>query len=71
MTTADQWREAAKVLREHANKFEAIAAFDCICGVTSLSGPNGEPLGCGWKAGHSGPHSWSTLPTFVRDGSDG
>jgi hypothetical protein len=39
-----------------------------ICGVVSLSGPNGEPLACGWKAGHlpGKPHSWSSLPTWAE-----
>lgn len=40
-----------------------------ICGVVSESGPNGEPLACGHKWGHSGPHAWSSLPTFTWGGS--
>jgi hypothetical protein len=35
-----------------------------ICAILSNSGPNGEPLACGYAPGHDGPHSWSTLPTF-------
>lgn len=40
-----------------------------ICGVVSNSGPNQEPLACGYAAGHLEqgiPHSWSTLPTFTQ-----
>lgn len=37
-----------------------------ICGMVSQSGPNLEPLACGWKAGHTGKHAWSSLPSFVR-----
>jgi hypothetical protein len=65
--TASQWRSAAAALREHASKWEVLAnqiPDDAICGVVSLSGPNQEPLACGYKAGHDGPHAWSTLPTF-------
>lgn len=36
------------------------------CGVIALCGPNGEPLACGYDAGHEGAHSWATLPTFVQ-----
>jgi hypothetical protein len=36
-----------------------------LCGITSNSGPNGEPLACGYVAGHEGAHAWSTLPTFA------
>lgn len=36
-----------------------------ICGATSMSGPNGEPLACGYRALHQGPHAWSTLPTWT------
>ncbi len=35
-----------------------------ICGVVSHSGPNGEPLACGYPADHEGTHSWADLPTF-------
>lgn len=35
-----------------------------ICGILSNSGPNGEPLACGYTPGHDGPHSWGTLPTW-------
>jgi hypothetical protein len=76
VTTATQWREAAIVLREHAIKFEAMADLVstpplghgdswATCGVVSQSGPNGEPLGCGFAFGHDGPHAWASLPTFV------
>jgi hypothetical protein len=37
-----------------------------ICGITSQSGPNLEPLACGYKRGHDGAHSWSTLPTWAE-----
>jgi hypothetical protein len=36
-----------------------------ICGMVSLSGPNGEPLACGFRHVHDGEHSWATLPTFI------
>lgn len=36
-----------------------------ICGIVCECGPNGEPLACGWPEGHSGPHAWADLPTFV------
>lgn len=36
-----------------------------MCSVTSLSGALGEPLGCGFKQGHEGAHSWASLPTFL------
>lgn len=36
-----------------------------MCAITSLSGALGEPLGCGFKQGHEGPHSWASLPTFL------
>lgn len=39
-----------------------------ICGIVSMSGPNGEPLACGYTQGHDGPHSWSTLPTWAASG---
>lgn len=42
---------------------------DCqrpMCAVTSLSGALGEPLGCGFKQDHAGPHSWASLPTFLQ-----
>jgi hypothetical protein len=35
-----------------------------MCCVVSHSGPNGEPLACGYARGHQGAHSWATLPTF-------
>lgn len=38
-----------------------------ICGVISNSGPNGEPLACGYLRPHDGEHSWATLPTFTKD----
>lgn len=34
-----------------------------ICGVVCNCGPNGEPLACGYAAGHAGAHSWASLPT--------
>jgi len=34
------------------------------CTVICNCGPNGEPLRCGYKPGHAGDHSWSSLPTF-------
>ena len=40
-----------------------------LCAVVSASGPNGEPLACGYEPDHDGPHSWASLPTFTR--SDG
>jgi hypothetical protein len=36
-----------------------------ICGVVCNCGPNLEPLACGYKPGHVGPHAWATLPTFT------
>jgi hypothetical protein len=42
-----------------------------ICGCMSLSGPNREPLACGYEIGHEGDHSWATLPTFVRGSPPG
>lgn len=40
-----------------------------ICGIISNSGPNQEPLACGYKFGHKDVHSWATLPTFpFKDG---
>jgi hypothetical protein len=41
-----------------------------ICSVVSNSGPDGEPLACGFPEGHDGAHSWATLPTFTREGND-
>jgi hypothetical protein len=41
------------------------------CSVLSNSGPNGEPLRCGYKPAHKGAHSWATLPTFVRPRNEG
>jgi hypothetical protein len=35
-----------------------------ICGIISNSGPNGEPLACGFMPDHPGNHSWAALPTF-------
>lgn len=45
---------------------EAIRLLDnstLICGVVSNSGPNGEPLACGYRALHQGDHAWATLPS--------
>lgn len=71
-TTAQQWREAANVLREHANKFDVLAdeaaRSEVICGVVSQSGRYGEPLACAWKKDHTTPHSWASLPTFGSGG---
>lgn len=36
-----------------------------ICGITCYCGPNGEPLACGYRAGHTGPHAWASLQTAV------
>jgi hypothetical protein len=36
-----------------------------ICGVISNSGPNAEPLACAYPPGHTGDHSWASLPTFA------
>lgn len=36
-----------------------------MCGIVSMSGPNGEPLACAYPPNHDGDHSWATLPTFV------
>ena len=35
-----------------------------ICGVVSASGPNGEPLACGYGPAHEGKHSWASLPSI-------
>jgi len=43
------------------------APHSTVCGVVSMSGPNGEPLACGYWPDHDGAHSWSTLPTFTED----
>lgn len=43
--------------------------FQDICGIISNSGPNGEPLACGYTSDHVGPHSWSTLPTWEQPGT--
>lgn len=40
-----------------------IDAAPTICGITSFSGPNGEPLACGYRALHQGTHAWESLPT--------
>lgn len=67
-TSAMQWREAALELRRHADEFDARAAEiegHAICGVVSQSGPNLEPLACGYPSGHAGSHAWSALPTFT------
>jgi ribosomal protein L37E len=37
-----------------------------ICGIVSYSGAKGEPLACGFPAGHAGNHAWATLPTFTQ-----
>jgi hypothetical protein len=42
-----------------------------ICGCISLSGPNREPLACGYDVNHDGDHSWATLPTFVGGSPSG
>lgn len=65
MPTSKQWREAANVLRSTAAEWDE-KADDAICGMVSNSGPNREPLACGYVHDHDGPHSWSTLPTFTR-----
>lgn len=36
-----------------------------ICGIVSNSGPNGEPLACGYAAGHKDNHAWADLPTYA------
>ena len=38
-----------------------------ICGVVSQSGPNREPLACGFPQGHDGDHAWASLPTFTAE----
>ncbi len=40
------------------------AVHPAICMVVSYSGPNGEPLACGYPPHHEGVHSWATLPTW-------
>ncbi len=35
------------------------------CGMLADAGPNGEPLLCGYSAGHEGVHSWARLPGAV------
>lgn len=69
-TTAQQWRDAANVLREHANKFDVLAdeASYAICGVSSNSGRFGEPIACGHKRDHTGAHAWASLPSFGSGG---
>jgi hypothetical protein len=42
------------------------ASRELICGIVSESGPNREPLACGYKKGHVGAHAWYSLPTFVN-----
>lgn len=37
-----------------------------VCGIVSNSGPDGEPLGCGYPAGHEGDHAWASLPTSFK-----
>lgn len=45
---------------------DLAATRQAICGVVSLSGPNGEPLACGYPPDHlPAPHSWSALPTWT------
>jgi hypothetical protein len=59
----EEWREEYD---EQARTVLAAAGSDLrICGVVSASGPNLEPLACGLKKGHDGPHSWASLPTFT------
>ena len=41
-----------------------VSSFRCL--AVSNSGPNGEPIGCGYNRGHKGDHSWATLPSFVE-----
>ena len=41
---------------------------DTLCGTVCECGPNREPLACGFKRGHDGPHAWATLPTFDNGG---
>jgi hypothetical protein len=47
-------------MRRRRNEADRYA----ICGIVSESGPNGEPLACGYQHGHEGKHAWATLPTF-------
>lgn len=54
----------AELLRAIKAKGYTTTEPRAICGVVSQSGPNGEPLACGYVLGHDGPHAWSTLPTF-------
>ena len=68
MTTYGQWRDAANGLREIAVEWDKKADEAeryAICGIVSESGPNGEPLACGYKHGHKGNHAWATLPTWT------
>jgi hypothetical protein len=37
-----------------------------MCMVVSQSGFLGELIGCGFKLGHEGAHSWASLPTFLQ-----
>jgi hypothetical protein len=46
------------------------SAAPAICGVVSQSGPNREPLACGFPKGHEGEHAWATLPTFTASEDD-
>lgn len=63
-TIAKQWRERVVAdLKEQGYRIEMTT-----CGVVSESGPNGEPLGCGYPFNHEGPHAWASLPTWTRDG---
>lgn len=73
--TAEQWRQAAIVLRQQAVEFDkraekadAAALGVMVCGVVSYCGPKGEPLACGWAPHSGGEHSWSTLPTWPVGG---
>ncbi len=63
-----QWSPGVKNPDRDALILPHIAEQQCerLCGVISESGPNQEPLACGY--GPHGPeqdHSWATLPTFL------
>lgn len=38
-----------------------------LCAIISYSGPNGEPLACGYRPGHDGTHAWGSLPTYAQN----
>ena len=52
--------------RAQGTLYVRIGSWPSFCGVVSASGPNGEPLACGYEPGHDGPHSWASQPTFVH-----